>query len=102
MKRSSATLTSISDILRLGHRGAARYAPENTIAAFELALKHGCDGFEFDVRRTGDGRAVICHDRGLRGLVLARSSYSELVAIAPELPLLEQVLERFAARAFLD
>ena len=36
--------------------------PENTFASFDLALEHGCDGFEFDVRLTGCGRAVVCHD----------------------------------------
>jgi hypothetical protein len=44
--------------LLLGHRGARRAAPENTLAAFDLALQHGCDGFEFDVRRTLDGRSL--------------------------------------------
>lgn len=48
--------------LLLGHRGASLYAPENTLRAFELALAHACDGFEFDVRLTADGDAVCCHD----------------------------------------
>ena len=48
----------------LGHRGAraVRQIPENTLASFELCLQHGCDGFEFDVRLSADGQAVICHD----------------------------------------
>lgn len=87
--------------LLLGHRGASRYAPENTIAAFELALEHGCDGIEFDVRRTTDGRAVITHDATVSGHDVAHSTYGELLAIKPSLPTLDGILERFACRGFL-
>ena len=64
--------------LLLGHRGARKYAPENTMEAFHLALEHGCDGFEFDVRMTSDGQAVVCHDPKFCGAVVARSSYDPL------------------------
>lgn len=40
--------------------------PENTIPAFEAALRAGCDGVELDVRRLGDGTLVAHHDRTLR------------------------------------
>lgn len=85
--------------LLLAHRGAraTRTIPENTIPSFDLALAHGCDGFEFDVRRTADGRAVVCHDACLAGVDLARASAEEL----PELPLLEQILCRYR-HSFLD
>lgn len=46
----------------LAHRGASAYAPENTMAAFELALEQGADGFELDVHLTRDGEIVVCHD----------------------------------------
>jgi glycerophosphoryl diester phosphodiesterase len=46
----------------LGHRGASAYAPENTFAAFELALQLGADGLETDVRVTADGVLVLLHD----------------------------------------
>ena len=59
--------------LLLGHRGAKSYAPENTIEAFELALQHGCDGFEFDVRFTADAQAVICHDPKFNRVEIATS-----------------------------
>ena len=100
---ASATSTS-TDALRekpllLGHRGARRYAPENTLGAFELALAHGCDGFEFDVRLTADRRCVICHDPRLAGLDLETSRYHQL---PPGTPCLPDVLEKFADRAFLD
>lgn len=48
--------------LVLGHRGASRDAPENTLAAFHLALAQGADGFELDVWRCGSGEPVVIHD----------------------------------------
>jgi glycerophosphoryl diester phosphodiesterase len=88
--------------LLLGHRGARRAAPENTLAAFDLALQHGCDGFEFDVRRTLDGRSLICHDPRLRQLEIARHSHADLLRRSPSLCCLEDVLASFAARAYLN
>jgi len=49
----------------IAHRGASAYAPENTIPAFELAVRHGADAFELDVRVTRDGAAVVIHDDSL-------------------------------------
>jgi glycerophosphoryl diester phosphodiesterase len=85
--------------LLLGHRGARRIksAPENTLAAFDLALAEGCDGFEFDVRLSGDGEAVICHDAEVITKKVASSS-----AAALGVPLLLDVLQRYQSRAFLD
>ena len=86
--------------LLLGHRGAKAYAPENTIEAFELALKHGCDGIEFDVRLTADAEAVVCHDPKFKGVDIAGAQASALVSSG--VPALRTILERFANRAFLD
>ena len=44
------------------HRGASVYAPENTMAAFALAMKMGADGVELDVQLTKDGEVVVVHD----------------------------------------
>ncbi len=46
-----------------GHRGASKYAPENTIAAFELALQQGAEAFELDTMLSADGIPVVIHDR---------------------------------------
>jgi glycerophosphoryl diester phosphodiesterase len=52
-------------LLNIGHRGAAGEAPENTLAAFDLALRHGADGIEFDVHQSSDGVPVVIHDARL-------------------------------------
>ena len=46
----------------IGHRGAAARAPENTLAGLRRAKALGCAWVEFDVRLTGDGALVLCHD----------------------------------------
>ena len=48
--------------LIIGHRGASADAPENSPAAFDLALQQGADGIEFDVTLSADGVPVIIHD----------------------------------------
>lgn len=47
------------------HRGASRYAPENTLSAFQLAIAQHADGIELDVHLTADGEVVVIHDRDL-------------------------------------
>jgi glycerophosphoryl diester phosphodiesterase len=91
---------TMSGPLLLGHRGAraTRSVPENTLASFDLALAHGCDGFEFDVRGTADGRALICHDPKIHGVDIALAGPAQLTG----LPTLAQVLARYQERAFLD
>ena len=86
--------------LLLGHRGARaiKAVPENTLPSFDLALSHGCDGFEFDVRRTSDGRGLICHDPKIGKLSVCQVTSNQL----PQCPLLEDVLQHCARRAFLD
>ncbi len=48
--------------LAIAHRGASAYAPENTIAAFELALAQGADAIELDVHLSKDNQPVVIHD----------------------------------------
>lgn len=93
-------------ILLLGHRGARKDAPENTVAAFDLALRHSAHGFEFDVRATRDREAVICHDPRFHRLLIRRSTLKQLRASSASPkdlpPTLETVLERYRNSAFLN
>ncbi|MEU9799884.1 glycerophosphodiester phosphodiesterase family protein [Streptomyces sp. NPDC051000] len=47
------------------HRGASAYAPENTLASIDLAMRMGIDWVENDVQRTKDGVLVVVHDDNL-------------------------------------
>jgi glycerophosphoryl diester phosphodiesterase len=70
--RETATLSEPSELsdaqlpLIIGHRGASKVAPENTLAAFERALFDGADGIEFDVRLARDNVPVVIRDVTLR------------------------------------
>jgi glycerophosphoryl diester phosphodiesterase len=44
------------------HRGSSFYAPENTLAAFKLAVDQGADGIELDVQLSRDKQVVVIHD----------------------------------------
>lgn len=50
-------------IIKVGHRGAAGHAPENTLASLQYAINLGLDFAEFDLRRTQDGVLVLLHDK---------------------------------------
>ncbi|OGY47330.1 MAG: hypothetical protein A2840_01845 [Candidatus Buchananbacteria bacterium RIFCSPHIGHO2_01_FULL_47_11b] len=55
-------------MLKIGHRGAKAYAPENTLASFRRALDFNVDMVEFDVRITQDKYPVVVHDNQLARL----------------------------------
>ena len=52
-------------MILLAHRGASADAPENTLAAFNLAVAQGADGVELDAMVCGSGEVVVCHDERL-------------------------------------
>lgn len=67
----------------VAHRGASHAAPENTMAAFDLAWQEGADGIEGDFRLTADGHVVCIHDADTkrtagRRLVVAESTLADL------------------------
>jgi glycerophosphoryl diester phosphodiesterase len=104
--------------LIVAHRGASHYAPENTLAAFRLALEQGARAVECDVRRTRDKRLVVIHD----ATVDRTTDGSGLVSALPldtvrsldagrwfgaehageRIPLLEEVLTLVRGRALIQ
>ena len=89
-------------MLKIGHRGAAGYAPENTLASFQKALELGVDAIEFDVHVCKTGEVMVIHDETVkrttdgRGAV-AHMSFSELRELdaggGEKIPTLEEVLD---------
>lgn len=86
---------------RIGHRGAKRELPENTLPAFRRAFERGADAIELDVHATADGVVVVHHDPTLHGpdgglLEIAGTTWSRLQAVefAPGagIPTLAEVL----------
>jgi glycerophosphoryl diester phosphodiesterase len=55
----------VARLWNVAHRGASHDRPENTLAAFELAIAQGADVVESDVRRTADGHLLLLHDATL-------------------------------------
>jgi glycerophosphoryl diester phosphodiesterase len=92
-------------VLRIGHKGAAALAPENTIRSFEKAVELGVDLVEFDVLDLEDGTLVLAHSNDLlevshgaaRGTVRSRT-LAELRQVAPELPTFDDALDWLAQR----
>ncbi|WP_315910933.1 glycerophosphodiester phosphodiesterase [Xylanibacillus composti] len=102
------------DVVVVAHRGASGLAPENTIAAFDLALELRADYLELDVQMSRDGHLVVIHDPSVnrttngRGLVRDKLLH-ELQQLdaggrfskeytGERIPLLEEVLERYWGR----
>ncbi len=100
------------------HRGASAYAPENTLAAFELALQQGAPAIELDVKLSADGHVVVIHDSTVdrttngKGKV-ARLSLAELRALdagsffsekyrGEKIPTLEEVFDLVGKRALIN
>ncbi|MCD6547066.1 MAG: hypothetical protein J7K22_00770 [Nanoarchaeota archaeon] len=50
-------------MLKVGHRGASAYEPENTLLSLEKAFELGANAVEFDIRKTKDRKLVLMHDK---------------------------------------
>jgi glycerophosphoryl diester phosphodiesterase len=111
-------LESLPHPIIFAHRGACAHAPENTLAAFELALTQGADAIELDVKLSADGHVVVHHDASvdritnghgqLRELTLAElktldagSSFSEAFK-GERIPTLDEVFETVGKRTFIN
>lgn len=95
----------------VGHRGAPREEPENTLASFRRAIDIGVDWIEFDLRKTKDGVLVVIHDDGVdrttngRGLV-RHMTFGELQELdagnGQKIPSLQQVIDLSRDRVKMD
>lgn len=72
--------TPVGERTVFAHRGARDLAPENTLAAFDLAGRHGASWVELDVDVIGDGTVVVIHDSSLERTTDRVGSYYDLTA----------------------
>jgi len=100
----------VERFLRIAHRGASAYEPENTLRSFGKAVEMGTDMVELDVRKSLDGRLVIIHDSRVdrttngKGQVRMKSlvELKELDAgMGERIPTLEEAVECVAGRTKL-
>lgn len=84
-------------MLILAHRGYHAEVPENTLAAFEAAVRAGVNGIETDVRMSQDGVPVLVHDRVMAtGQAVRDLTHSEIEnALEREIPTLDEALAHF-------
>lgn len=101
-----------------GHRGASAHAPENTLAAFLLALEHSADAIELDAKLCADGQVVVIHDQttdrttGVSGTVakmtlaqlneLDAGSYFDVAFKGEPIPTLDEVFELVGKRTHIN
>ena len=101
----------------VAHRGASRDCPANTLAAFDEAIRQGCDAIELDLQLSRDGVPVVYHDRTLSRAGGGRRRVAQLdldelkrldagagsdpVFRGEPIPTLEQVLHRYSGRVSL-
>ena len=95
----------------IAHRGASAHAPENTIAAFQLALDQGADGIELDVMLTKDKHLVVIHDdsvdrttdgSGIVRQMTLKALKSLDAGGGQKIPSLGEVLDTFGGRYLIN
>jgi len=106
--RSRPSLGSLQNCKIVSHRGEHdnNSVMENTIAAFDRVVERGIWGIELDVRWTSDLKPVVIHDTDCKrvfgkSLVVNKVTLDELQNLVPEIPSLEQVIQRYAKKAHL-
>lgn len=110
--RSKPSKEDIQKVALIAHRGAHDNKAgiyENTMDAFQIALDLGCWGIELDVHTTLDGVFVVNHDPTLNRLwgknsAIKSVTYAQLKELAPHIPSLVEVAERFGnkMRLFIE
>lgn len=111
-------LPTLPKPLLLAHRGASAYAPENTLAAFQLAMQQGAHGVELDAKLSADGEIVVMHDASVDRTTDGRGKVNELPLAAlrelqaagrfrdrfpnERIPTLVEVLETLGSQALIN
>lgn len=100
----------VSVMLKIGHRGARAYEPENTLRSFKRAIELGVDAVEFDVRKTKDNELVIIHSADVNKTTNGSGSVNEFTLEqiknfvtdkGEQIPTLEEVLDSIGSQVKL-
>jgi glycerophosphoryl diester phosphodiesterase len=93
-------------VLNIAHRGFTRRFPDNTLEAFEAAMKIPVDGIECDVHETADNRFVIFHDNEIESRDIGQMTLEEIGQVKLQekyhIPTLEQTLELCQGKTLLN
>jgi len=65
-------------MLKIGHRGARAYEPENTLTSFKKAIAMGANAIELDVRKTKDKQIIVIHDADIKRTTNGEGLVSDL------------------------
>lgn len=100
------------------HRGSSKYAPENTLAAFEMAIQHNADAIELDAKLSVDHHVVVIHDQTVdrttasTGLVkemryaelreLDAGSHFDIAFRGEKIPSLDEVFETVGRKIYIN
>ena len=94
-------------LLKIGHRGARAYEPENTLSSFRRAVELGVDAVELDVRKTKDNEIVVIHNSDVNKTTDGSGSVSDftleqikrfVTEKGEHIPTLEEVLDAVGKR----
>lgn len=98
-------------MLKIGHRGAKGYEPENTLASFEKAMQLGVDAVELDVHLSADGQIIVIHDQTVnrtthREGIVNQMMWTDLKKLRiqgeHQIPLLSEVFDLIDRRIFIN
>jgi glycerophosphoryl diester phosphodiesterase len=92
-------------MLKIGHRGAKGYEPENTLISFEKAIDLNVDGIELDVHLSSDGEIMVIHDKTIDRTTNGKGFVNHFTASELkkyEIPTLTEVLNLINQKCFIN
>jgi len=101
----------MNKLLKIAHRGAKAYEPENTLQAFQKALDLNSDGIELDVHLSADGHIIVMHDETIDKMTNGKGDIntytlaelkSFLIADKLQIPTLNEVFDLVDKKCFIN
>jgi glycerophosphoryl diester phosphodiesterase len=101
----------MAKILKIGHRGANGYEPENTLISFQKAIEMGADAIELDVHLSSDGHLIVIHDETIDRTTNGKGAVNQLtlqelksvrINEKHEIPTLKEVFDLVDKHCFIN